>query len=260
MNTDLTVITYNIHRAQGMDGRYDLQRVADVIERTGADVIGLQEVDKRYDARSDFDDQVQILGDRLGLETAFASTLTRTPEQTPHEEPGNFGVAILSRFPIKERRVTELPHDHDTEPRVLLETELTPTDEPSVTFCTTHFGLQPSESRQQAEQIRETLSDKRRVILTGDFNATPSSAPIESISERFQSYPLSDECAPQSTFPTPYVESAPDNGRWTVSVPERRIDYVFHTDEFVPEAETVIHSLASDHSLVIATLTLPRTD
>ncbi|PTX59986.1 hypothetical protein C8P63_110131 [Melghirimyces profundicolus] len=39
------VMTYNIHAGIGSDGKYDLSRIAKVIEESNADVIGLQEVD-----------------------------------------------------------------------------------------------------------------------------------------------------------------------------------------------------------------------
>ncbi len=40
----LTVVSYNIHRARGLDNRVDVGRIADVLRQTGADVVGLQEV------------------------------------------------------------------------------------------------------------------------------------------------------------------------------------------------------------------------
>ena len=41
----LKVMTYNIHRCVGIDGRYDPARIARVLKEVGADIIGLQEVD-----------------------------------------------------------------------------------------------------------------------------------------------------------------------------------------------------------------------
>lgn len=39
-------MTYNIHHGEGLDGKVDLLRIAEVIKRERADVVGLQEVDK----------------------------------------------------------------------------------------------------------------------------------------------------------------------------------------------------------------------
>jgi endonuclease/exonuclease/phosphatase (EEP) superfamily protein YafD len=48
----LRVLTYNIHHGVGEDGVLDLERIARVIADSGADVIGLQEVDRHWSART----------------------------------------------------------------------------------------------------------------------------------------------------------------------------------------------------------------
>ena len=40
------VMTYNIHHAQGLDGKVDLDRVAKVITDANADAVALQELDQ----------------------------------------------------------------------------------------------------------------------------------------------------------------------------------------------------------------------
>ena len=44
----------------------DLERIAKVIEDSGAEIIGLQEVDNHWAERSNFEDQAKWLADRLG--------------------------------------------------------------------------------------------------------------------------------------------------------------------------------------------------
>ena len=63
----LKVLTYNIAHGAGHDGRLDLDRIAAVIRRSGADVVALQEVDKHWDSRSDFVDQAAVLGKKLNM-------------------------------------------------------------------------------------------------------------------------------------------------------------------------------------------------
>lgn len=53
----LDVMTFNIHHAQGTDGVLDVRRIAEVVRTSGADVVGLQEVDSHYSGRSDWADQ-----------------------------------------------------------------------------------------------------------------------------------------------------------------------------------------------------------
>ena len=43
----IRVLTYNIHHGEGMDGVIDLERIANVIRQTEADLVALQEVDLR---------------------------------------------------------------------------------------------------------------------------------------------------------------------------------------------------------------------
>src|SRR5688500_8746717 len=42
----LTVMTYNIHHAEGLDGKLDVPRIAEVIAAQKADIVGLQEIDR----------------------------------------------------------------------------------------------------------------------------------------------------------------------------------------------------------------------
>ena len=52
---DVKVMSYNIHHAVGQDGILDLERIAKVIEDSGAEIIGLQEVDNHWSERSQFE-------------------------------------------------------------------------------------------------------------------------------------------------------------------------------------------------------------
>ncbi|MES2712824.1 MAG: hypothetical protein V4653_14685, partial [Pseudomonadota bacterium] len=47
----LVVASYNIHRCIGVDRRFDPGRVAAVIEELGADIVALQEADRRFGHR-----------------------------------------------------------------------------------------------------------------------------------------------------------------------------------------------------------------
>jgi endonuclease/exonuclease/phosphatase family metal-dependent hydrolase len=49
--TTVTVMSFNIHHGQGTDGVLDLERIARVIRASGADIVGLQEVDRHFGGR-----------------------------------------------------------------------------------------------------------------------------------------------------------------------------------------------------------------
>ena len=47
----LTFASYNIHKGVGRDGRRDPERILTVLHEIGADVVALQEADRRYGQR-----------------------------------------------------------------------------------------------------------------------------------------------------------------------------------------------------------------
>ncbi|MDQ3788793.1 MAG: endonuclease/exonuclease/phosphatase family protein, partial [Actinomycetota bacterium] len=104
----VTVLSFNIHHGAGEDGVYDLGRVADEIRRSGADVIGLQEVDRHYGARSQWADQPAELAELLGMHVVYAANLDLEPPAAGQPRR-QYGTAILSRYPILESQNTLLP-------------------------------------------------------------------------------------------------------------------------------------------------------
>ncbi len=51
----LRILTYNIHHGEGTDGRFDLARIAGVINGQRPDLVALQEVDRRTTRASGVD-------------------------------------------------------------------------------------------------------------------------------------------------------------------------------------------------------------
>jgi endonuclease/exonuclease/phosphatase family metal-dependent hydrolase len=96
----LRVMSYNIRWGLGTDGRYSLERVAEVIREAGADLVGLQEIE-RGSPRSRFRDQPALLGRMLEMEVAFGANLRLGGWR--------FGNALLSRFPLRRFRNVPLP-------------------------------------------------------------------------------------------------------------------------------------------------------
>ena len=88
----LRVMTYNIHVGIGMDKKLDLPRIAGVINAQHPDLVGLQEVDRGV-TRTQGIDEIAELAKLTRMDYAFAFNL--------RYQGGQYGVAILSRFPIR---------------------------------------------------------------------------------------------------------------------------------------------------------------
>src|SRR5688572_31306281 len=104
----IRVMTYNIHVGIGMDKKLDLQRIADVINKEKPDLVGLQEVDRGVQRTQRIDEIVE-LSKLTRMEYAFAFNL-------PYQG-GQYGVAILSRFPIRATEHRLYKHLREAERR-----------------------------------------------------------------------------------------------------------------------------------------------
>src|SRR5439155_12093386 len=85
------VMTYNIHHGEGLDGKVDLLHISDVIKREQADIVALQEVDKGV-ARTARRDLPAELAALTGMTCVFSNNF--------HYQGGEYGNAVLTRFPI----------------------------------------------------------------------------------------------------------------------------------------------------------------
>ena len=107
---DLRILAYNIKHGRGNDGKVDLARTADVIRRLKPDVVALQEVDDKAE-RSGKVDEAKKLSELTGLKHhAFGKFFDF--------DGGEYGMAILSRFPLSD--VTNLRLPDGAEPRTSL--------------------------------------------------------------------------------------------------------------------------------------------
>lgn len=107
----MKLVTYNIQYGFGTDDRYDLGRIARVIE--GADIIALQEVERHW-RRTGLDDQPAILNRLLpgyysAYGPAFDMDASTIADGVVTNRRRQFGTMMLSRFPIAWSRLHLLP-------------------------------------------------------------------------------------------------------------------------------------------------------
>ncbi|MFC7155004.1 endonuclease/exonuclease/phosphatase family protein [Halomarina halobia] len=254
--TSIRVLNWNIHHGTGMDGVYDLRRIADLIVRSGADLVALQEVDKHLASRSRCDDQPRRLADRLGMHVDYAANIT--DYESSCEEQSRYGTAILTerKYPILDSAHYELPSPQVeegayNEPRGLQETTVEVEGE-TIRFYTTH--LDHLFERRRAAQVEAILDATADVsdpqVITGDFNATPDSGPIEAMTGEYVDAFAAVGNGDSYTYPAVYTDSAP----------EKRIDYVFTSADGVAVEDAGIseETLVSDHLPTVADLRIRR--
>ena len=94
------ILTYNVHRCLGTDGRLSPERIADVIAAYEPDVVALQELDVGR-LRSGGVDQAHAIARALGMHVHFHASLRVLEEQ--------YGNAILTHRPSQLVKAEALP-------------------------------------------------------------------------------------------------------------------------------------------------------
>lgn len=228
----LTVMTYNIAQAVGVDNAEDLPRIAAVIGAAGADVVALQEVAADEQAGEQGARLAAILGMHLALGTKLGVW---------HTGPGHpdrpYGLAILSRYPIVSVHRQVLPPSHDDR-RELLQAGLHIAGR-TLTFATTHPSATSPQRRAVQLAAAHTLLSaiSGPLIAAGDFNDTPDAPTIAPFAATFT------DAGGGPTFPA--------------EKPADRIDYIFAGPGIRTARAHVPDTDASDHRPLVARLTLP---
>ncbi len=161
---ELVVASYNIHGAVGTDRRFDLGRIARVIEEIDPDVVALQEVgDIR--GRSPAGDHASGLGERLDRAVLYQPTMQKRGRA--------YGNAILTRLPVEGSRSYDLSF-RTREPRGCLRADLRLGGTALHVFAV-HLGLTRGEQRAQASMLlgADILRDAAvswPLVVLGDFN------------------------------------------------------------------------------------------
>jgi endonuclease/exonuclease/phosphatase family metal-dependent hydrolase len=152
----LRVVTYNVHKCRGMDGRVSTLRVADVLREVDAEVIALQEV---------LEHQAESISADLKLPFVLG-------ENRKHRGYG-YGNVVLSRFPISTMRNYDLSV-RGREERGCLRADLLMNGSVLHIF-NVHLGTALIERRHQGRRLMapELLNNAEiqapRIVL-GDFN------------------------------------------------------------------------------------------
>jgi endonuclease/exonuclease/phosphatase family metal-dependent hydrolase len=232
---ELRVVSYNIRHGAGMDGRVDLARTAAVLRALSPDLVALQEVDERV-KRSGGVDQAQQLGEALGMAAHFTSFMDY--------QGGRYGLAILSRLPIRSHRTIPLPPGDEPRAALLVEVELANGERVALVCVHLNWVADDAVRFDQARTLCTSLDAlPMPYLVVGDFNDEPGSRTLGLFAERTR------------------AASKPADARFTypADVPTKEIDFV----QAGPPARWRVHGvqvvderIASDHRPLLAVLAL----
>ena len=193
------IMTYNVHRCLGTDGKLSPHRIAEVIAACDPDVVALQEVDVGR-VRSGGIDQVAAIAGQLGMRPHFHPAMRLLGEL--------YGNAILTRSPSTVVRAALLPSPKipgRIEPRGALwaAVEANGTE---IQIINTHLGLPAYERMAQAKTLLGLnwlgqLDGRDPVILLGDFNARRRSVVYRRFTARLRDAQLVLHKRGRRTFP-----------------------------------------------------------
>ena len=166
---ELRILSYNIHRAIGVDRRFRPERIATVLAHYDADIVLLQEVDVGA-PRSRGLNLARELAE-LGNYPYYAVGLNVKLRQ------GMYGNATLSRYPIVRERNIDLTLD-GRKARGCLFTELelpAGASTPLLPVFNLHLGLSFKERPQQVGRLVRTpeftrIETGQPCLVAGDFN------------------------------------------------------------------------------------------
>lgn len=159
----ISIGSYNVHSCVGLDRKCSPSRIASVLKELDCDIYALQEVDNEP---SDEDDskQLEYLSEAMGMAAVPGMRIVR--------HSGEYGNALLTRFPVISVHRHDLSFGKWLEPRGALDVELDVGGR-ALRVMATHLGLSRSERRFQWRQLLAAIASSppdHPTVVLGDMN------------------------------------------------------------------------------------------
>lgn len=248
----LKIATYNIGKNDASGNVTDFTALNQAVKNINADIITVVEIDNKT-ARSQKIDQLKEIADANHLHYAFGKALDF--------DGGEYGLGILSRYPIQHTQVINLPSGKAEQRATLLAQIAVPGFDSPVVVMAAHLDWQkdPTVRLMQARHlldvsIGDAPSDFKDIassikILAGDFNSTRDEQPLREIRYFFNAV----------------EKQGTDYRTWPAVNPAIDLDHIFtfrgqkwkvKNLEIPHDSARFTWSAASDHLPVIADLEL----
>ena len=236
----LRVVTYNVHRCKGLDGRVRPDRVAKVLKEIDADIVALQEVVCIPGGEPE-GDQAHYIAREIGADFLFGENRKLWG--------GAYGNVVLSKLPMK----TVKNHDlsvRGRERRGCLHIDVELAGRVLHVF-NVHLGTAFLERRKQGRKLagldillNNELQGPR--LLLGDFNEWAPGLTTKLLRAHMQSVDIKKHLRRRRTYPG--------------VLPMFHLDHIYH-DESMEVVGLTLHRtrtalVASDHLPLIAELKL----
>jgi len=218
----MRIATYNIcHCRYAKDGP---DEVASVIAESGADIVGLQEVDVHTNRVSYRNTLEEIAAAAHMPYAAFCPTM-------PQYRFGAYGTGVISRLPFSD--FTVCPYrDRGTEPRAYSRALVCAENRCFVFFNTHCAHREPQVRHTQIRELAAVLLETPSFVVTGDFNE--------------------EDLAP---YLGKGIRSVNADRRYRTFHPgAASIDHILYSPDFEMTASGMFCTPASDHDLLWADL------
>jgi endonuclease/exonuclease/phosphatase family metal-dependent hydrolase len=238
----LRVVTYNVHRCRGLDGRTRPARIVEVLAEVGADIIALQEVVSRHDGAPE-KDQARYIAEALGVNFLLG--------ENRKLRGAAYGNVVLSRFPMRVVKNYDLSVE-GYERRGCLHIDVDLSDAVVHVF-NVHLGTDYLERRHQGRRLADVeilrqagLTGPR--LLLGDFNEWTPGLTTRLLGSHLRSVDIGKHLRRKRTYPG--------------VLPFMHLDHIYH-DDTLELAGLKLHRtrkalVASDHLPLIADFHLKK--
>ena len=230
------VVTYNVHRCRGIDGRVRPARIAAVLREVDADVVALQEV-LSVAAGGHEENQAEYLAAATGMHWQLG--------ENRQMRGGAYGNVVLSRFPMQRVENYDLSvKGYERRGCLHIDVEV---GERVLHIFNVHLGTDYLERRHQGRRLlgAEILLNQRlngpRLML-GDFNEWAPGLTTRLLSSHLKSVDIRKHLKRARTYPG--------------LMPFLHLDHIYHDEELELRKLTLHRSrkalVASDHLPLVA--------
>ncbi len=189
-NDSQTIMSYNLHSCVGTDGRYDPERILQVIDEVKPVILGMQEVRRNTPHSTEI---LELIRQAYpGSHQLFAQTFA--------DSKGEFGNTLVTPYPVTEHIDIDLRPENtgarrarNAEARRTVFAKLDISGRP-LWVIVTHLGVEWGVRKQQAQYLLAAISryinlDSEATVFMGDFNEwTPPNAFVRRMDRTFSKH------------------------------------------------------------------------